>query len=180
MNYQLGGAFSGNVNMMLREEKGYTYGARTGFSGTKIPGTFNASSSVRTNTTGESVEIFRTLISEYKDGITDEELQFTKNALVKSNARRFETQGSLLGMLNEMSNYGLAANYIENEEAVVNGMTLEQHRALANKFLDESKMLYLVVGDAATQFAQFKDMNFDEVKLIDKNAEEVELEDVKM
>ena len=46
MNYKLGGSFSGNVNLILREEKGYTYGARTGFSGTKTPGTFSASSSV--------------------------------------------------------------------------------------------------------------------------------------
>ena len=66
MNYKLGGSFSGNVNLILREEKGYTYGARTNFSGTKIPGTFTASSSVRTNTTGESVQIFRDEISKYK------------------------------------------------------------------------------------------------------------------
>src|SRR5690606_7479869 len=46
MNYKLGGSFSGNVNLILREEKGYTYGARSGFSGSKIPGTFTASSSV--------------------------------------------------------------------------------------------------------------------------------------
>ena len=44
MNYKLGGSFSGNVNLILREEKGYTYGARTGFNGSKIPGTFRASS----------------------------------------------------------------------------------------------------------------------------------------
>ena len=180
MNYKLGGSFSGNVNMILREEKGYTYGARSGFSGSKIPGTFNASSSVRTNTTGESVSIFREQIKKYKEGITEEELEFTKNALVKSNARRFETQGALLGMLSEMSNYGLAPDYIKNEEAIANGMTLEMHKELANKLLDENRMLYLVVGDAATQFAQFKDMGFDEVKLVDKNAKEVELEDVKM
>jgi len=180
MNYKLGGSFSGNVNLILREEKGYTYGARTGFSGTKIPGTFTASSSVRTNTTGESVEIFRDQIKAYKDGISEEDLTFTKNALIKSNARRFETQFSLLGMLQERSAYDLPANYIENEEAIVRGMTLDQHKALANKYLDESIMAYLVVGDAATQFAQFKDMNFDEVKLIDKEGKEVELEDVKM
>ena len=180
MNYKLGGSFSGNVNMILREEKGYTYGARSGFSGSKIPGTFNASSSVRTNTTGESVSIFREQIKKYKEGITEEELEFTKNALIKSNARRFETQGALLGMLSEMSNYGLAPDYIKNEEAIAKGMTLEMHKELANKLLDENRMLYLVVGDAATQFAQFKDMGFDEVKLVDKNAKEVELEDVKM
>ncbi|WP_432411073.1 M16 family metallopeptidase [Rasiella sp. SM2506] len=179
MNYKLGGSFSGNVNLVLREEKGYTYGASTGFSGSKIPGTFTASSSVRTNTTGESVQIFKDQIAKYKDGIAEEDLEFTKNAMIKSNARRFETQFSLLGMLQEMSSYDLNPNYIENEEATVKSMTLEQHKALANKYLDESKMAYLVVGDAATQFNQFKKMGFDEVKLLDKNAKEVKLEDVK-
>lgn len=179
MNYKLGGSFSGNVNLILREEKGYTYGARSGFSGSKIPGAFTASSSVRTNTTGESVQIFKDEIAKYKDGISQEDLEFTKNALIKSNARRFETQGALLGMLQEMSSYDLPANYIEDEETTVKNMTLEQHKELANKYLDESKMAYLVVGDAATQFAQFKNMGFDEVKLIDKDANEVTLTEVK-
>lgn len=179
MNYKLGGSFSGNVNLILREEKGYTYGARTNFSGSKNPGTFTASSSVRTNTTGESVQIFRDEISKYKEGISPEDLEFTKNALVKSNARRFETQGSLLGMLQEMNTYNLPANYIEKEEAIVQNMTLEQHKSLANKYLDASKMAYLVVGDAATQFEQFKKMGFDEVKLLDKSGEEIKLQEVK-
>jgi zinc protease len=180
MNYKLGGSFSGNVNLILREEKGYTYGARTGFSGSKVPGKFTASSSVRTNTTGESVQIFKDQIAAYKDGISEEDLTFTKNALIKSNARRFETHFNLLGMLQEMSEYDLPANYIEKEEQIINDMTLEMHKSLANKYLDESKMAYLVVGDAASQFAQFKDMGFDEVKLLDKKGDEVKLEDVKM
>jgi len=180
MNYKLGGSFSGNVNLILREEKGFTYGARTGFSGTKIPGTFTASSSVRTNTTGESVAIFKEEIEKYKNGISQEDLDFTKNALIKSNARRFETQFALLGMLQEMSNYDLDPNYIAEEEAIVGAMTLEQHKKLANKYLDESKMAYVVIGDAKTQFTQFKDMGFDEVKLMSKEGEEVTLDDVKM
>ncbi|MFT4698013.1 MAG: zinc protease [Flavobacteriaceae bacterium] len=180
MNYKLGGSFSGNVNLILREEKGYTYGARTNFSGSKIPGTFTASSSVRTNTTGESVQIFKDQIAKYKEGISAEDLEFTKNALIKSNARRFETQRSLLGMLQEMSTYSLPSNYIEGEESIINNMTLEQHKQLANTYLDESKMAYVIVGDAATQFAQFKDMGFDEVKLMNKEGEEVKLDDVKM
>lgn len=180
MNYKLGGSFSGNVNLILREEKGYTYGARTGFSGSKIPGKFTASSSVRTNTTGESVQIFRDEIAKYKEGISKEDLDFTKNAFVKSNARRFETQGSLLGMLQEINEYNLPSNYIEEEENIINNMTLEQHKALANKYLDPSKMAYVVVGDAATQFEQFKDMGFDEVMLVDKDGKEVKMEKVKL
>ncbi|MFD2565675.1 M16 family metallopeptidase [Aquimarina rubra] len=180
MNYKLGGSFSGNVNLILREEKGYTYGARTGFSGTKIPGSFTASSSVRTNTTFESVKIFKDEIEKYKNGISQEDLEFTKNALIKSNARRFETQGALLRMLQDIGNYDLAPDYIAKEEAVIEGMTLEQHKALANKYLDESKMAYLVIGDAATQFEQFKNAGFDEVLMLDKDAKEVKLSDVKM
>ena len=180
MNYALGGAFNGVVNRILREEKGYTYGARTGFGGTKIPGTFRATSSVRTNTTGESVEIFRDEINKYKEGISQEDLDFTKNALIKSNARRFETQFALLGMLQEMSTYGLSPDYIEGEEATVRNMTLATHKALANKHLDPSKMAFLIVGDAESQYVQFKDMGFDEVLLLDKEGEEVKLEKVKM
>jgi zinc protease len=180
MNYKLGGSFSGNVNLILREEKGYTYGARSGFDGGKVPGTFTASSSVRTNTTGESVQIFKNEIANYKKGISAEDLEFTKNALIKSNARRFETQYSLLGMLQEMSNYNLPKNYIEGEEQIVKGMTLEQHKELANKFLDESKMAYLVVGDAATQFEQFEKMGFDEVMLVDKDGKELKPIKIKM
>lgn len=180
MNYKLGGSFSGNVNLILREEKGYTYGAFTGFSGTKVRGTFSASSSVRTNTTFESVNIFRDEINKYKNGISQEDLDFTKNALIKSNARRFETQGALLGMLQNISNYNLSPDYIANEEDIIRTMTLEQHKALANKYLDASKMGYLVVGDAATQFAKFKNAGFDEVILLDKEGKEVKLSKIKL
>lgn len=173
MNYKLGGSFSGNVNLILREEKGYTYGARTGFSGSKIPGTFSASSSVRTNTTAESVSIFKEEIEKYKEGISEDDLQFTKNALIKSNARRFESQFALLGMLQDISNYDMSKTYIADEENIVREMTLERHKELANKYLDAKKMGYLVVGDAATQFEKLKELGFDEVILMDKDGNEI-------
>ncbi len=179
MNYKLGGSFSGNVNLILREEKGYTYGARTNFSGSKIKGTFTASSSVRTNTTYESVMIFKEEIEKYKEGISQEDLDFTKNALIKSNARRFETQGSLLRLLQNISTYDLPADYIAGEEKIIGEMTLEQHKALANKYLDASKMGYLVIGDAATQLDKFNDAGFDEVILLDKDGKEVKSKIIK-
>lgn len=180
MNYKLGGSFSGNVNLILREEKGYTYGARTSFDGSKIPGPFSASSSVRTNTTTESVKIFREEIEKYKEGISQEDLQFTKNALIKSNARRFESQFALLSMLQNISNYDRAKDYIADEEEIVRKMTLERHKELANKYLDASKMGYLVVGDAATQFENLKKLGFDEVILLDKDGKEIKTEKVKL
>ncbi len=175
MNYKLGGSFSGNVNLILREEKGYTYGARTYFDGNELYGSFTASSSVRTNATYESVQIFKEEIEKYRDGISDEDLEFTKNSLIKGNARRFETQGALLGMLREMSRYELPEDFIRQEEEVIRNMTLEQHKDLAQKYLDPTKMAYLVVGDAATQFDKFEDAGFDEVMLLDKEANSVEV-----
>jgi zinc protease len=151
MNYKLGGSFNSIVNMILREEKGYTYGARSGFSGSRIPGAFSASSSVQSRVTLESVQIFKDSMTGYRDGISAEDLEFTRSALVKSNARRFETLGALIGMLNTMGNYGFPADYIKKQEDIVRDMTLERHKELARRYLEPDKMIYLVVGDAATQ-----------------------------
>ncbi len=175
MNYKLGGSFNGNVNMILREEKGYTYGARTFFRGSEIVGPFVATASVRTNATLESVQIFKEEMEKYREGISEEDLKFTKNALLKSNARRFETYGALLDMIETMSAYGLSPDYIEKEQEVIKNMTLEQHRELAQKYIVPDKMIYLVVGDAATQFERFEGTGFDKVQLIDKEANDVQI-----
>ncbi len=167
MNYQLGGVFGSHINMMLREEKGYTYGARSGFSGTKIIGPFQASTSVITDATLESLEIIRDLTNAYKEGISDEELKFTQNAILKSNTRRFETMDNMLNMLWMIDYYGMPVDYIKGNEAVVKGMTLESHKALANKYLHPDKMIYLVVGDAATQLKPLKKLGFGEPVLLD-------------
>ncbi len=151
MNHRLGGSFNSVVNLILREEKGYTYGARSRFGGGHMPGTFTASSSVRSNATYESVEIFRDEIAKYRQGISEDDLTFTKNALVQSNARRFETLPALLGMLDEIAMYGRPFDYIREQENVTREMTLEQHRQLAQQYIDPERMIYLVVGDAATQ-----------------------------
>jgi zinc protease len=78
MNDKLGGSFNGWVNLVLREEKGYTYGARTSFSGNEVAGTFTASSQVRSSATLESVEIFRDLMAKYREGLSQEDIDFTR------------------------------------------------------------------------------------------------------
>jgi zinc protease len=167
MNYQLGGVFGSHINMMLREEKGYTYGARSGFSGTKIPGPFSVSTSVVTDATLESLEIIRDLTDKYRDGITEDELEFTKNAILKSNTRRFETMDNVMNMLWMIDYYGMPADYVKDNEKVVNDMTLESHKALAQKYLHPDKMIYLVVGDAKTQLEQLKELGFGDPILLD-------------
>jgi zinc protease len=150
-NYKLGGSFNGVFNLILREEKGFTYGARSGFSGAKNYGSFTASSRVRTNSTLESVTIFKTEMEKYRKDIPQEYIDFTKSSLLKNNALRFETLGGLLGMLNTMTSYNLPADYIKLEESYVKGLTVEKQLEYANKYIDPSKMYYVVVGDAKTQ-----------------------------
>ena len=161
-NYKLGGSFNGIVNLILREEKGYTYGARTGFSGGSLTGTFSASSSVRTTATAESVEIFKEEMEKYRNGISQEDIDFTKDALLKSNARAFETQRSLLGMLSEISQYDLPHDYIKQEEDFVRGLTVDEHKELVNKYIDPSRMYYLIAGDAKTQVPELEKLGLGE------------------
>jgi zinc protease len=169
MNHKLGGSFNSHVNMKLREEKGYTYGAWTYFSSSYIPGYFMASSSVRSTATEESVEIFRDLMEKYREGITEEELVFTKNALVKSNARDFETLRSLLYMLQNISMYDLPFDYVKGEEEIVLNMDLVRHMELAQKYIDPSKMYYVIAGDAETQMDALKNLGFGEPVLVEIN-----------
>ena len=167
MNYKLGGSFSGVLNMILREEKGFTYGARSSFSGNNLYGTFTASSSVRSNSTLESMEIFKGEMLKYREGISQEDLTFTKNALMKSNAREFETMYSRLGMLEDISMYGLPFDYITKQQEVTEAMTLEQHKQLAQKYIQPDKMYYVVVGDAATQLEPLKSLGLGDPVLVE-------------
>jgi zinc protease len=160
MNYKLGGSFNGVVNLVLREEKGFTYGARSGFAGGKIAGPFMASSSVRSSATYESVEIFKNLMQAYGQGIASSDLEFTKNALIRSNALEFETLGALLGILREVNTYKLPFNYIQKQEEIVRTMTLERHKELAQKYVNPNQMYYVIAGDAATQMDALEKLGF--------------------
>ena len=150
-NYKLGGSFNGIFNLILREEKGFTYGARSNFNGAKNYGTFIATSRVRTNSTLESVTIFKTEMEKYRKNIPQEYIDFTKSSLLKNNALRFETLGNLLSMLNTMTSFNLPVDFIKQEESFIKGLTVEKQLELANKYIDPAKMYYVVVGDAKTQ-----------------------------
>jgi zinc protease len=155
-NYKLGGSFNGVFNLILREEKGFTYGARSSFSGSLKYGVFTASSMVRTNSTLESVTIFKTEMEKYRQTMPQEYIDFTKSALIKGNALRFEKLDDLLGMLNSIALFGLPADYIKKNETYVRGLTVKEQLEKINKYIDPSKMYFVVVGDAKTQLNELE------------------------
>jgi zinc protease len=169
MNYKLGGSFSGNVNLILREEKGFTYGARTSFTGSLYPGYFVAASSVSSNSTLESVQIFINEMNKYHEGIPPSDLEFTKNALIRSNARAFETLGALRGMLNSIATYNLQFDYVKQREDFVRNFTQDQLKELAQKYIEPNSMTYLIVGDAKTQLKPLKQLGLGNPVLLDRD-----------
>lgn len=173
MNYKLGGSFNGILNLILREEKGYTYGARSTFIGTRFPGPFVASAGVRSNATFESAQIFKDEIAKYRNGLSDEDFMFTKSALTQSNALNFETLGAKRNMLDQIAEYNLPFDYVKQQEKIIFDMSKEQHQALAQKYLDPNKMIYVVVGDAATQLEGLKQLGLGDPILLDKDGNPV-------
>lgn len=168
MNDHLGGNFLSLVNQVLREQKGFTYGAGTSFSGSYIPGPFTASSMVRSSATLESLQIFKSLMESYRNGIPEEELAKTQSYLIKSYAQNFETLGALTGMLADISMYNLPVDYVKGEQETIRNMTVDQHKALAQKYIDPNRMYYVIAGDATTQAAQLKALGFGEPVIIGK------------
>jgi zinc protease len=166
VNYRIGGAFTSILNQILREEKGFTYGISSYFQEMKSKAPFVAGTSVISDATFESVKIIREEMEKYRNGINEKDLQFIKNCMILSNALRFETNESLLGMLSTMSKYGLPDDYIKKEENVIKGMTIEEHKAITDKYIVPDKMYYVIVGDAATQLKPLEKIGFGKPLLV--------------
>ena len=170
MNLRLGGAFVSRLNQVLREEKGYTYGIASRFSGTDRPGPFTVGTSVRANVTAESVALIRDILAGYATSFTEADLEATENYLVRSNARAFETLASKISVLERISTLGLEYDYVVEREQVVRNMTLEDVKELARTYADPEGMVFLVVGDARTQLPGVSDLGLGTPTLIDVNA----------
>ncbi len=174
MNYILGGGgFASRLTQELREGKGYTYGIRSGFSGTKAKGAFTISSGVRSNVTLESAQLVKQILKEYPINFSDKDLETTKSFLIKSNARAFETARAKLRMLSNMSTYGWKSNYVKEQESIVNNMTKERVKELANKYVNPDKLIWLVVGDAETQLDRMKELGYGTPILLNKRQQPI-------
>ena len=98
---------------------------------------------------------------KYRNGISSEDLQFTKDALIKSNALRYETIGALRGMLSQIAWYNLPFDYIKDQERQISDMTLEQHKMIAQKYIHPDNLIYLICGVyKATQMEKLKELGF--------------------
>lgn len=166
MNYSLGGAFNSRINLNLREEKGYTYGAGTSFRGTKYAGPFVASAGVRGNATDSSVVEFIKEMKNYSTtGITEKELEFVKSSLGQAEALKYETPVQKAGFLKRLVDYNLPADYTKKQNEILKKISKEEINVLAKQNLPMDRMIMTVVGDKKSIQEGLKKLGYEVVEL---------------
>ncbi len=165
MNYPLGSAFNSRINLNLREDKGYTYGASSYFSAGKTLGSFSAGASVKKEHTYDSmVEIQKELIRYQQLGLTDSEVTFMRQAISQSEALNFETPSQKSGFLRQLLQFNLPINYGEQQTDIINNITKEQLNAIAAKELAKP-MQWIVVGDGQVVRPQLEKLDVEVIDL---------------
>jgi zinc protease len=168
MNFPLGGAFNSRINLNLREEKGYTYGSRTGFSANKDYGYYIFSAEVKKSASDSAImELMKEINNFQKDGMTEEELQFTKSSLIASEARQYETPLQRIGYLNNILKFNLPEDFKKQQNDMIKGMTLKQLNQHAKNVLKPNNTFIIVVGHAYKIRPGLKKLGYDfkELKL---------------
>lgn len=149
-NYILGGAFNSRLNLNLREDKGWTYGARSSFSGDKYSGEFQFSSGIKADATDSALmEVLRELRDYSTNGISTDEMQFMKSAIGQRDALRYETGFQKAGFIRNILDYNLPANYTDQQATILKAMMKKDIDALAKKWIQPDKLNMLLVGDKA-------------------------------
>jgi len=151
MNTILGGSFSSRLNDVLREQKGYTYGAGSSFSWRRLPGPFVASSSVRTNVTDSSLIIFfREFEAIRESDVPADELERAIAYVTLGALGDFATTRQTNYELTALTAFGLPLATIETELAAMKKITAADVRRVARKYIDPKHLTVVVVGDIAT------------------------------
>ena len=154
-NFVFGGAFNSRLNLNLREDKGYTYGIRSGFSGGKYNGTFAIQSSVKRPATALSLaEIIKEFTNYQTNGITDKELEFTKSSLLNQEALKYEAPYQKASFLSNIVKYNLDKGFIAQQNQILKNITKDEVNAQIKKYFDVNKLTTVVVGDKAMIEAQ--------------------------
>lgn len=150
LNTILGGSFKSRLNMKLREEKGYTYGASSGFGFRRHGGLFSGGAAVFTDVTDDALHLTLQEITKLREqGAKPEELERARNYIALGFARNFEAVSDLAMHLADVALYDLADDYLEQFPARVGAVTLEQVNEAAARHLHPEELAMVVVGDRA-------------------------------
>lgn len=165
-NYALGGDFSSRLNLNLREDKGWTYGASSNFTGNDITGEFRFGSAIRTDATDSALaEVMREIREYNQTGVKADELAFMKSAIGQFDALRYETPGQKAQFIRRILDYNLPGNYSQQQNKILNGITKAEIDKMTKKYIQPNKLNILLVGDKAKIYDGVKKLGYDIIEL---------------
>jgi len=174
MNTVLGGLFSSRINLNLREDKGYSYGAFSFIGQNRGVGPVMAGAAVRADVTGPSIDEVLKEVTKMRDaGVTDDELKMAKDAMVRSIPANFETTFSTAGTLSQIYMYDLPLDYYQTYPTRIDAMTKDEVGAVAKKYLTPDRMLIVAVGDKKVIEPQISKLSLGTVAYRDADGNEV-------
>ena len=168
MSYILGGSFNSRINAKLREEKGYTYGARGFFDARRDAGPFMTFAPVETSVTApaaiDAVGEIRNLID---GGVTQEELDAARDYQTGIFALRFETPEAIANGIHEILLFGLDDDYFDTYGPTLESLTTDDVSRAARDHLRPDGTALIVCGDAEKIEASLKDANLGPVTVVE-------------
>ncbi len=171
MNEVLGGDFNARVNMNLREEKGWSYGARTILFGAKAQRPFVIYAPVQTDKTAESLAELVRELKEIKDKRPATQKELTRVMLnnTRSLPGQYETSGDVLGSLASSHRYGRPFDYPTTLPDAYKALDLKTISAMADRVLKPSGVVWLVVGDRSKIEEPLKALKIADIETMDVN-----------
>jgi zinc protease len=166
LNTLLGGSFTSRLNMNLREEHGYSYGAGSRFDMRVNPGPFFATAGVQTDKTVESLTEFFKEVDGMRAPIQEDELSRARNLEALSFPGSFETTADMAGQLADLVVYNLPDTFFNEYVPKVQAVTAADLQRVANQRLQSQAFVVVVAGDLAKVEKPIRDANFGAVSVI--------------
>jgi zinc protease len=176
MNEIIGGSFTSRINMNLREDKTWAYGAQTLLLNTKAQRPFIAYAPVQTDKTMESMaEIKRELIEYLGDNpATDEEIDKVKSNNTLSLPGRWETAAAVLRDIGEIVTFDLPDDYWDTYAENVRNVSGEQIATAADAVIKPENLIWVVVGDREKIESRVRELELGEITLLDQDGNELQ------
>ena len=176
-NFNLGGSFNSRLNLNLREDKGWTYGASSGFASDLYGGTYTFSSGIRTMSTDSALsEVIREINLYNTSGLKPEELQFMKSSIGQSDARNYETGPQKAIFIGRILKYNLPSNFVTQRTSILNSYSLENANHVIKKYIDLNKMNIVLVGDKDKVLPGLQRLGYNIIEL-DANGDHVPIKE---
>jgi predicted Zn-dependent peptidase len=166
MNTMLGGSFSSRLNLNLREEHGYSYGAGSVFDMRAAPGPFYAAAGVQTDKTVESLTEFFKELDGMRAPVPADELGRVRNLLALGFPGEFETTSAMAGKLSELFVYNLPDSFFNDYVPKVQAVGASDIERAATRYLSTDRFAVVVVGDLKTIEKPIRDANFGPVRVV--------------